>query len=600
MAVTSQRGLRSRVLVRAMVAALVVLGVAAPGGCGGSKTAGVAPVGTGGSTPVTRDGTGGAGPTDAADDTAPAGPFIIIEEDATGFDAVDGKVYPRQGSTSITGYSGTGFADGDPGVGKTISWSVKAASAGTYPLSWGYAFGGAPENLRDARLVVNGVPLPDPVIFAFTTAWTSWRETPARPVSLPAGPSFIQLQALNPSGLANIDYLKIYGEGITPDTPSFSLTVAASDPAAGSVGFTPAMSFYPYGAMVTVTATANPGYFFQSWTGDAPAATATHTFAMVRNTRLEARFLPTGTSQDRALVGYAAVQDDAGTPYLLNGGSLGPSVTATTLDQLKIFLGSPDPYVVSFAGLIEGADLIRVASNKTLLGVGDSAHLMGIELQINGARNVIIRNVAVSHIIADGSGPANDAIEITGGAKNIWIDHCELYSDLDHDKDYYDGLLDIKNESSFITVSWSNIHDHFKASLISSGDEQLSDTVIRATYHHNYFHDCGSRLPSIRFGRAHLFANYYRNNATGSCVDSRMGAVVRVENNFFETSKNTIGWFEGPATGAWDVANNSFLNCTGAQPTTSTGQLTPPYLYTAEDPAGLPVAIPAGAGVGKL
>ena len=48
-------------------------------------------------------------------------------------------------------------------------------------------------------------------------------------------------------------------------------------------------------------------------------------------------------------------------------------------------------------------------------------------------------------------------------------------------------------------MSWSNIHDHYKASLISSGDEQLSDTVIRATYHHNYFHDCGSRLPSIRF-----------------------------------------------------------------------------------------------------
>jgi len=468
MAVTSHPGLKSRVLVRAMVGALALLSAGGPG-CGASKGAGVGPAGTGGSTPITGDGSGGAGPTDAAADAAdaagsdrmgapdvPAGPFIIIQEDATGFDAVDGKVYPRQGSTSITDYSGTGFADGDPGLGKTISWSVQAAGAGTYFLAWRYAFGGAPENLRDARLVINGVPLPDPVTFDFTTTWNSWRETPAVAVPLPAGPSFIQLQALNPSGLANIDYIKIYGEGITPDTPSFSLTVAANDPAAGSVSFTPAMSFYPYGAMVTVTATANPGYFFQSWTGDAPGATATYTFALVRNTRLEARFLPNGTSQDQALIGYAAVQDDAGTPYLLNGGSLGPSVTATTLDQLKTYLGSADPYVVSFAGLIQGADLIRVASNKTLLGIGDSAHLMGIELQINGARNVIIRNVAVSHIIADGSGPANDAIEITGGAKNVWIDHCELYSDLDHGKDFYDGLLDIKNESSFITVSWSN------------------------------------------------------------------------------------------------------------------------------------------------
>ena len=73
----------------------------------------------------------------------------------------------------------------------------------------------------------------------------------------------------------------------------------------------------------------------------------------------------------------------------------------------------------------------------------------------------------MSHVIADGAGVANDAIEITGGAKNIWIDHCELYADLTHGKDYYDGLLDIKNEASFITVSNCNVHDHFKVSLVS-------------------------------------------------------------------------------------------------------------------------------------
>src|SRR5262249_22606076 len=180
------------------------------------------------------------------------------------------------------------------------------------------------------------------------------------------------------------------------------------------------------------------------------------------------------------------------------------------------------------------------------------------------------------------------------------IDHVELYSDLLHGKDYYDGLLDIKNESSFITVSWSNIHDHFKASLISSGDEQTSDVVIRATYHHNYFHNDGSRLPSIRFGRAHVFNNFYENNTIGSCVDSRMGAVVKVDDNYFSTPKDTIGWFEGPMTGSWDVSNNIFSQCTGAQPTVSTGQLTVPYAFTPDAPDGLPTSVPAGAGVGKL
>jgi hypothetical protein len=53
-------------------------------------------------------------------------------------------------------------------------------------------------------------------------------------------------------------------------------------------------------------------------------------------------------------------------------------------------------------------------------------------------------------------------------------------------------------------------------------------------------------------------------------------------------------------TGYWDVANNLFSTCTGSQPTTSTGQLTPPYAYPTDVPADLPTTIPAGAGVGKL
>jgi len=321
---------------------------------------------------------------------------------------------------------------------------------------------------------------------------------------------------------------------------------------------------------------------------------------MTKNMVMTARFLPTGTVQDPALVGYAAVQDDAGTPYLLHGGSLGPTVTAATIDDLKTYLGSPDPYVVTVSGLITGTDSVNVTSNKTLLGMGSGAHLQGIELSLNGSRNVIIRNMAVSHVIADGAGTANDAIVMTG-AMNVWIDHCELFSDRTHGKDYYDGLVEIKNGASFITVSNCEIHDHYKVSLISSGDEQVGDTVIRATYHHNYFHAVGSRLPSIRFGKAHVFNNYYFDVADGSGVNSRMGAVVRVEGNYFQGIENPICFLDSPKTGYWDIgAGNTFVSCTGSQPTTSTGMLTPPYTYTLDPVDGVPTAVPAGAGVGKL
>jgi pectate lyase len=590
-------------------------GKSMPAGGGNMGTAGAAAGTTGqsgsaGSVPDAGAGTGGGGSPDAAaggGGTAdagfdhPVGPGItIIQEDQPGFAAVDGKIYPRQGSTNVIGYTGTGFADGDPGVGKTIAWSVKAEAAGAFKLIWRYAFGGLATNLRDAKLVINGVTVADGVTFAYTTDWNIWQETPALEVQLAAGSNFIQLAAVGASGLANIDYLEILGDGISPDNPSFSLTVASSDPAAGTVSWTPMQAFYPAGAAVTLTATANAGSFFQSWTGDSPSATATTTITMTKNMAMTARFLPTGTVQDPTLVGYAAVQDDAGTPYLLNGGSLGPTVAATTFAELKMYLASPNPFVVTVSGLIEGADSIDITSNKTLLGVGSGAHLQGIELQVNAARNVIIRNIAVSHVVAAGAGTANDAI-VLSGAMNVWIDHCDLYSDLTHGKDYYDGLLELKNGASFVTVSRCHIHDHYKVSLISSGDEQVGDSVIRATYHHNYFHDVSSRLPSIRFGKAHVFNNYYAKVPDGSGVNSRMGAVVRVEGNHFQGVENPIVFLDSAKTGFWDVTGgNTFVSCTGSQPTTSTGQLTPPYMYTLDPVAEVPTAVAAAAGVGKL
>jgi pectate lyase len=473
-------------------------------------------------------------------------------------------VLPRQGSTNVTGFTGTGFADGDSGIGKTMSWSVNAEQAGSYQLQWRYAFGGTATNLRDAELLVNGQSVEPALEFPYTNTWNDWQETAALEVPLEAGPSYIVLRAINEGGLANTDYFKVLGEGVSPDTPSFTLTVDPNDVGAGSVSYAPVEAFYPAGSTIQLAAVASPGFFFQSWTGSVTSAASDFSFEIAQNTQATALFLPEGTLADPALVGYAAVQDDDGTPYIVTGGSLGESVTATTLEELKNYLASEEPLTVSFSGLIAGADQIQIASNKTLLGVGADAHLQGFELEINGSRNVIIRNVMVSHVIAEGVSAANDAIVITGGAKNVWIDHCELFSDLDHGKDYYDGLLEIKNQSSFVTVSWSVLHTHFKASLISSGDEQLADSVIRATFHHNYFHDIGSRLPSIRFGKAHVFNNYYLNDDGG--VNSRMGAVVKVEGNYFESVSDPIGSFDSPQVGSWDVSGNTFDQCSGSQP----------------------------------
>ena len=63
------------------------------------------------------------------------------------------------------------------------------------------------------------------------------------------------------------------------------------------------------------------------------------------------------------------------------------------------------------------------------------------------AKNVIIQNLGFSKIYQDGG----DGIAVQKST-NVWIDHCDLSSDLDHGKDYYDGLADFSHAADYITV----------------------------------------------------------------------------------------------------------------------------------------------------
>lgn len=59
------------------------------------------------------------------------------------------------------------------------------------------------------------------------------------------------------------------------------------------------------------------------------------------------------------------------------------------------------------------------------------------------------------------------------------------------------------------------------------------------TIHNNYFLNVGSRLPSLRFGTAHIFNNLYE-NVSVSTINSRMGAQCLVENNVFINAVRTL------------------------------------------------------------
>jgi len=493
---------------------------------------------------------------------------LVIQENEEGFCYIDGII-----DTDLGGYTGDGYADTDRGIGKSISWSVFAEQPGEYFIKWKYSNGGGSGD-RPGRLLLNSEVAYDTVHFPLTgsgrTGWENWTDTDSLLLNLRSGNNQLRLEAYSEDGLANYDYITFLGSGLSRGNciPSFTLQVTKNTEAGGSVSVDPVQQYYDEGSSITLSAKANPGYFFQSWSGDLTAVDSLVVFSIKKNTHIEALFLPQGTKMDHDIAGYATIQDDAGTPYVLIGGALGDTVDATSFEELSTYLSSSLPVIVTLSQQLSGNQNIKVKSDKTLLGLSEQAHLQGIGLEISQARNVIIKNIKISHVTPQ------DAIEIND-SKNIWIDHCELYSDKDHGQDYYDGLLDIKNASSFITVSWTTFRDHYKTSLISSGDQAVEDSVTRVTYHHNYFNNCESRLPSIRFGKAHIFNNYYKNCNTA--INSRTGACVRAERNYFNDVGTAVMMAFSPEPGSVQLIDNHFGAAYYA--TTPECELNVPYRY---------------------
>ncbi|MEZ4892829.1 MAG: hypothetical protein R2778_07405 [Saprospiraceae bacterium] len=96
------------------------------------------------------------------------------------------------------------------------------------------------------------------------------------------------------------------------------------------------------------------------------------------------------------------------------------------------------------------------------------------------------------------------------------MDHCRFYNEdpsVMTDADRYDGLVDIKNDVQFVTISWCYFHDHHKGCLSGSGNSDNYDR--KSTLHHNLFDNISSRIPLQRYGKLHLLNNYVVNSENG-------------------------------------------------------------------------------------
>ncbi len=203
---------------------------------------------------------------------------------------------------------------------------------------------------------------------------------------------------------------------------------------------------------------------------------------------------------------------------------------------------------------------ITLKSGTTLIGKDENCGIRGGSIQLSNVSNIQIRNLTLQDAVdpfphhevnssgsSDGYNAQWDCITIQNTCSNIWIDHCTLEDTLKlayttnttkEKWQIYDGLCDMKNSSTNISISNCIFKNHDKTMLIGSSDSDGDNSKRFVSLIGNYFYNCGQRLPMVRNTTIHILNNYYNADSTGLysnsyAVGCRKNCIVYAENNYF-------------------------------------------------------------------
>ncbi|MEU0910162.1 pectate lyase family protein [Streptomyces althioticus] len=329
----------------------------------------------------------------------------------------------------------------------------------------------------------------------------------------------------------------------------------------------------------------------------------------------------TASAAAGGVTGYAT--QNGGT----TGGAGGQTVRATTGTAIHQALcgraASSTPITIQVEGTINHGNTTKVSgsscntaadkielkqiSNVTIVGVGNGAVFDQLGIHIREASNIVIQNVTVKNVKKSGSPTSNggDAIGMESDVRNVWVDHVTLEAS-GGESEGYDGLFDMKDNTQYVTLSYSVLRNSGRGGLIGSSESDRSNGYV--TFHHNLYENIDSRAPLLRGGIAHMYNNHYK-RLNDSGINSRAGARAKVDNNYFEDSKDVLGTFYTDEAGYWQVGGNVFDNVTwssrsgdhnpaGPNPTSNTS-VSIPYGFTLDGANCVPGVVAQTAGAGK-
>lgn len=310
------------------------------------------------------------------------------------------------------------------------------------------------------------------------------------------------------------------------------------------------------------------------------------------------------------------------------GGRDASPVLVTSLSALQSEVSGTTPKVIYVSGDLTAGGLV-FGSNKTVIGCSSGAHIRGHVRIGSGSSNIILRNLQISGYAVgncaldpgfnsgEGCSSGNDAVGINGNAHHIWVDHCSV-------KDGADGNLDITNDADFVTVSWTKFSytprtDNVGSDSTGAAGHRFSNLVggtdsaptgwpgtipLNVTWHHNWWaENVVERQPRVRYGRNHLFNNYYNSQASNYCVRAGIEASILLQGNYFDgvKSPHQFNNDSNEQTAYIALGDGAFANrysgVSGDQETQGGGEtFEPPYAFTVEAAADVPAVVRAGAG----
>ncbi|XVQ81789.1 RICIN domain-containing protein [Microbispora siamensis] len=272
------------------------------------------------------------------------------------------------------------------------------------------------------------------------------------------------------------------------------------------------------------------------------------------------------------------------------GGAAGATVTVTTYADLVKYAAASEPYVIKVNGAITVSPYgteIKVASDKTIIGVGKNGQIVHGGFNLNNVHNVIIRNLTIRDAQMADDDPDDKVYDYDGiqidTSHHVWIDHCYITR-------MNDGLIDSRKDTTYLTVSWNILSEERKAFGIGWTD----NVTARMTIHHNWMHDNGIRNPSTdNVAYAHLYNNYMQ-NITGYGNYSRGATKMVLENSYFDNVKDP---YYRDDTAQLKQSGSIVVNSSGQQETGGSA-FTPSsfYSYTLDPAADVPSIVKTYAG----